>query len=102
MFALAWCRGPISGRLEQTVSMLKAIGPYAVIELLLPGGTLLVLMLWLYRRYRPEFENFRRACTAPSGRARILARLIAWPRYATFSKARGPEGLCCCCSSSVS
>ena len=31
--------------------LLRNLGPYAVIELLLPGGSLLVLLLWLYRRH---------------------------------------------------
>ena len=31
---------------------LRRIGPYAAIELLVPGGSLLALLLWLYRRHR--------------------------------------------------
>jgi hypothetical protein len=31
---------------------LRRFGPYAAIELLLPGGSLLALLLWLYRRHR--------------------------------------------------
>jgi len=31
---------------------LRQLAPYALIELLLPGGTLLALGLWLYRRRR--------------------------------------------------
>ena len=27
----------------------RAIGPYLAIELVMPGGSLLALMLWLYR-----------------------------------------------------
>jgi hypothetical protein len=29
---------------------LRRLGPYLLIELLLPGGTLLALLLWLYQR----------------------------------------------------
>jgi O-antigen/teichoic acid export membrane protein len=29
---------------------LRALAPYAVIELVLPGGSLVALLLWLYRR----------------------------------------------------
>jgi hypothetical protein len=29
---------------------LKAIAPYALIELVLPGGSVMALLLWLYRR----------------------------------------------------
>jgi hypothetical protein len=31
---------------------LKELGPYAMLELLLPGGSVLALTLWLYRRRR--------------------------------------------------
>jgi hypothetical protein len=34
------------------VAALRAIGPYALIELILPGGSLVALVLWLYRRYK--------------------------------------------------
>jgi hypothetical protein len=39
---------------------LRQLAPYALIELLLPGGTLLALGLWLYRRRRDRFERLRR------------------------------------------
>ena len=29
---------------------LREVAPYAAIELVLPGGSLMALMLWLYRR----------------------------------------------------
>ena len=29
---------------------LKALAPYALIELILPGGSIMALLLWLYRR----------------------------------------------------
>jgi hypothetical protein len=34
------------------VVKLKALAPYALIELVLPGGSVLALLLWLYRRQR--------------------------------------------------
>jgi hypothetical protein len=44
----------ILSRLETGVSRiagyLRGLGPYAAIELLIPGGSLIVLLLWLYRR----------------------------------------------------
>ena len=30
----------------------RAASPYLLLELLLPGGTLLAIALWLYRHYR--------------------------------------------------
>ena len=31
---------------------LRALAPYALIELILPGGSLMALLLWLYRRQK--------------------------------------------------
>jgi hypothetical protein len=33
------------------VAKLRVLAPYAVIELVLPGGSLMALLLWLYRRH---------------------------------------------------
>jgi hypothetical protein len=32
------------------VAKLKVLAPYAAIELVLPGGSVMALLLWLYRR----------------------------------------------------
>lgn len=32
------------------LALLRALGPYAAIEFVLPGGSLLALLLWFYRR----------------------------------------------------
>jgi hypothetical protein len=32
------------------IVQLKALAPYALIELVLPGGSVMALLLWLYRR----------------------------------------------------
>jgi hypothetical protein len=37
-----WMAGAIAG--------LKEFGPYAAIELVLPGGSLIAILLWLHRR----------------------------------------------------
>ena len=38
---------------------MQALGPYLLVELLLPGGTLIALSLWLYRLVRrPENSNW--------------------------------------------
>ncbi len=34
------------------VARLRELAPYALIELVLPGGSLMALLLWLYRRQR--------------------------------------------------
>jgi hypothetical protein len=30
----------------------RALGPYAAVELLLPGGSVVAVLLWLYRRHK--------------------------------------------------
>jgi hypothetical protein len=44
---------PIVGGLRRAAQVVRQFGPYAAIELLLPGGSLLAILLWLYRRNRP-------------------------------------------------
>ena len=34
------------------VAKLRAVAPYALIELILPGGSVMALLLWLYRRHK--------------------------------------------------
>jgi len=40
------------------VAKLRSFAPYALMELILPGGSVMALLLWLYRRQRrgPVFE----------------------------------------------
>ena len=35
----------------------QKFGPYLIVEMLLPGGTLLALLLFLYRRRKPEIRR---------------------------------------------
>ena len=39
-----------AGRIGKSLRGLRACGPYLVMELLLPGGTLLAFLLWLSQR----------------------------------------------------
>jgi hypothetical protein len=41
------------------VAKLRDLAPYVLIELVLPGGSLMALLLWLYRRQRKAavFQN---------------------------------------------
>jgi hypothetical protein len=34
------------------IARLKALAPYALMELILPGGSVMALLLWVYRRRR--------------------------------------------------
>jgi hypothetical protein len=38
--------------LVRRLAGLRQLAPYAAIELLLPGGSLIALVLWLYRRHK--------------------------------------------------
>jgi hypothetical protein len=51
-----------NGWLQWLIEQLREWGPYFAVELILPGGTLIALALWAYRR--------RQALCARSGGAR--------------------------------
>ena len=38
--------------IQRGLTACRELGPYAAVELLLPGGTVLAVLLWLYRRHR--------------------------------------------------
>ena len=48
----ASARRKLSAYAGAVVAKLRDLAPYAAIELLLPGGSLMALLLWLYRRQR--------------------------------------------------
>jgi len=50
---------------------LRQLAPYALIELLLPGGTLLALGLWLYQRRKD-----RRGTSSRPSRQLLRPRLV--------------------------
>jgi hypothetical protein len=49
----------LSAYATAVVGKLRDLAPYAVIELVLPGGSLMALLLWLYRRQKkgPVFPD---------------------------------------------
>ena len=49
--------------IARCVAGLRALAPYAAIELILPGGSLLAVGLWLYRKYQVKRAA---ACVARS------------------------------------
>ena len=53
----------LSGGAGRVAALLRGLGPYAAIELILPGGSLLALLLWLWRRHR----NARSAAASLAG-----------------------------------
>ena len=42
----------LSGWWMRGLAGVRELGPYAALELLLPGGTILAVLLWLYRRHQ--------------------------------------------------
>lgn len=48
-------------RLQQMATLCRRAGPYVLIELLLPGGTLFALALFVYRRSRRDGLPFTAA-----------------------------------------
>ena len=58
---IALTSGSWINRLART---LRALGPYGAIELVLPGGTLVVLSLWAIRHRSWLIERARRALSA--------------------------------------
>ena len=45
--------GPkVRAHIAAVVAKLRAVAPYALLELILPGGSVMALLLWLYRRQR--------------------------------------------------
>jgi hypothetical protein len=49
-----WMRGPRKLRAfaAAIVPKLRDLAPYALMELVLPGGSVMALLLWLYRRQK--------------------------------------------------
>jgi hypothetical protein len=41
------------------VLALRKLGPYALLELVMPGGTILALLLYLYRHRRDASARYR-------------------------------------------
>jgi hypothetical protein len=59
--------------LRAATMALRALGPYALLELVMPGGTLLALLLYLYRR-----RSRRDGCTEVRPK-RLLVVSLARP-----------------------
>jgi NodT family efflux transporter outer membrane factor (OMF) lipoprotein len=55
---------PRASWIAKGVTLLKSVGPYALVEFVLPGGTLLALLLWLYR-HRREAAKYLAGRRAP-------------------------------------
>jgi hypothetical protein len=61
----------LGGNTAAVLVRLKALAPYALMELVLPGGSVMALLLWLYRRRRNG-----------TGFGQFPGRLVAFHRWA--------------------
>jgi hypothetical protein len=48
-------KAQLASRPAQILALLRGLGPYAAIALLMPGGSLIALALWVYR-HRTHWE----------------------------------------------
>jgi hypothetical protein len=64
------------GLAAAVVVRLKALAPYALIELILPGGSVIALLLWLYRR-RKNAVGFSGAVRGSKCRVAYGARFLS-------------------------
>jgi predicted lysophospholipase L1 biosynthesis ABC-type transport system permease subunit len=72
----------VMSRLGMLRRLGQELGPYLMLEILLPGGTVLALLFFLYRRSGLDIGS-RVSRTALAGRlalARILRQAISMPR----------------------
>jgi hypothetical protein len=71
-------------RAVAVIVRLKALAPYAMIELVLPGGSVMALLLWLYRqrKHRVAFGRLP---------VRLLSLLTKWSTYATTRRPALPR-----------
>ncbi len=42
---------------KKLIGIGRTMGPYVAIELVMPGGSLLVALLWLYRMFHTRLSN---------------------------------------------
>jgi hypothetical protein len=49
----------------KTITALRSLAPYAAIEFLLPGGSLIALAVWFFRRTRKAQRPTRVSVNAP-------------------------------------
>jgi hypothetical protein len=63
-----------AGLLKRGRKFLKGAGPYLLLEMLLPGGTLLALLLWLSSgSSRGQPAEVHRRATDPAGIERVVS-----------------------------
>ena len=81
--------------LEWLGRLAQKLGPYLMVEILLPGGTLLALLLFLYRRRSTRLASV--VVPVPSWRPRWTG-ITRWPEWLSglafpMSNSASPERL---------
>jgi hypothetical protein len=71
---------------EQVFRQARSLGPYLAIELILPSGSIVALLLWSYRNQPAARLIAARIATAPYA---LWARLITALRTASCADMRG-------------
>jgi hypothetical protein len=66
----------LTGWIARGIAGLRSLAPYAAIELILPGGSLIALLLWLYRRKRNREARKRLGATIPPSVSTFAQRLF--------------------------
>lgn len=54
--------------MSELIQMVRTAGPYLAIELLLPGGSVIALLLWIFRRGPGTKLALRRRARLPARR----------------------------------
>ena len=71
----------LRGAFARMVASIRSLGPYVAIEVLLPGGSIIALALWVYRRRRKARDADAVAqVTAPAASAAPLRCLTPCPQ----------------------
>jgi hypothetical protein len=61
----------IESSLKLITSAVRALGPYLLVEILLPGGTLVALLMWLYQQRRKEGASLGATIVRHAERAQV-------------------------------
>src|SRR5271163_2402823 len=61
-------RGKFGAYAVTVIAKLRDLAPYAAIELVLPGGSLMALLLWIYRRQKKVSVQSRTVARRPCER----------------------------------
>lgn len=62
--------------IRQSVRVLEALGPYAAIALALPGGSVIAIFLWLWRRRQAQLSVWKRRPASETASRSVRARML--------------------------